>query len=56
MAGTKKAKHLEEATRLAPPSFGVVDSVLDLVVVGVDIVVAVVVVVPRRGGVHRKYS
>ena len=26
------------------------ESVLDLVVVGVDIVVAVVVVVPRRGG------
>ena len=38
---------------MAPPPFGVVESVLDLVVVGVDVVVAVVVVVvvvPRRGG------
>ena len=45
MVATKKAKHLEEATRLAPPPFGVVESVLDLVVVEVDFAVVVVVVI-----------
>ena len=43
MAVTKKAKHLEEATRLAPPPFGAVESVLDLVVVGVDVIVVIAV-------------